>query len=92
MSLYVVGTPIGNLGDITLRALETLKSVDKIYCEDTRRTRQLLSAYEISKPTDSLHHHSSSEKLNKVIDELKSGEDIAYVTDAGTPGIADPGG
>ncbi|HUD20836.1 MAG TPA: 16S rRNA (cytidine(1402)-2'-O)-methyltransferase [Candidatus Saccharimonadales bacterium] len=92
MTLYVIGTPIGNLQDITLRALETLKNVDKIYCEDTRRTKILLDAYHISKPIDSLHQHSSETKLIKIAQELGAGQDIAYLTDAGTPGISDPGG
>ncbi len=87
--LYVVATPIGNLKDITLRALETLKFVDKIYCEDTRRTKQLLAAYEINKPVDSYHHHSDY-KIPGIIRELQSGIEIAYVSDAGTPGVADP--
>lgn len=92
MTLYVVGTPIGNLQDITFRAIETLKNVDKIYCEDTRRTRNLLDAFEIHKPTESLHQHSNQGKFDQVIRELKAGQDIAYMTDAGTPGIQDPGG
>jgi 16S rRNA (cytidine1402-2'-O)-methyltransferase len=91
MTLYIVATPIGNLKDITLRALETLKDVDKIYCEDTRRTRTLLQAYEISKPIDNLHQHSKDAKLDRVVGELKSGRDVAYLTDAGTPGVSDPG-
>lgn len=90
--LYVVATPIGNLKDITFRAIETLQSVDKIYCEDTRQTRKLLSAYSISKSTDSYHHHSAPHKLEVILGELKSGMSLAYVTDAGTPGIADPAG
>lgn len=90
--LYIVATPVGNLQDITLRALETLRAVDKIYAEDTRRTRILLDTYEIKKPLESLHHHSSPAKLEQVIGELTDGLEIAYVTDAGTPGVADPGG
>jgi 16S rRNA (cytidine1402-2'-O)-methyltransferase len=90
--LYIVATPIGNLKDITFRAIETLQSVDKIYCEDTRQTRKLLSAYSISKPIDSYHHHSAPHKLETILRELKNGTELAYVTDAGTPGIADPGG
>lgn len=90
--LYIVATPIGNLKDITFRAIETLQSVDKIYCEDTRQTRKLLTAYSISKPIDSYHHHSAPHKLETILRELKSGTDLAYATDAGTPGIADPGG
>lgn len=90
--LYVIATPIGNLQDITLRALEVLKSVDKIYCEDTRVTRKLLTHFDIHKPTDSFHHHSSEKKIEQILFELKEGKDIAYVSDAGTPGISDPVG
>src|SRR5512133_3232273 len=92
MTLFIVGTPIGNLQDISLRALETLKLADRIYCEDTRRTSNLLSAYQISKPLGSLHHHSSEAKYQELINYLKDGENIAYLTDAGTPGVSDPGG
>lgn len=88
----MVATPIGNLKDVTFRAIETLKSVDKIYAEDTRRSRILLAAYEIQKPLESLHHHSPPAKLEHVLGELKAGLAIAYITDAGTPAIADPGG
>lgn len=90
--LYIVATPIGNLKDITYRAVETLKEVDVIACEDTRRTGQLLAAYEIKKRLVSLHHHSSEKKINDLVYRMKKGESIAYVSDAGTPGIADPGG
>ena len=90
--LYIVATPIGNLQDITLRALEVLKSVDAIYAEDTRRTKLLLNYYDIKKPVYSLHHHSSDSQIETVICGLKDGDSYAYVTDAGTPGIADPGG
>lgn len=89
--LFIVATPIGNLRDITLRALDTLKSVEKIYCEDTRRTRILLAGCSIKTPIESFHQYSLG-KIAKIIDELKSGADLAYVTDAGTPGIQDPGG
>lgn len=89
--LYFIATPIGNLKDITLRALETLQSVDKIYAEDTQVTRKLLTAYQVSKPINSFHQHSQAAKLERIIAELKSGREIAYLTDAGTPGIADPG-
>lgn len=89
--LYIVATPIGNLGDITFRAVEVLKSVDKIYCEDTRRTATLLRHYHIEKPTASFHQHSPG-KIESIIKELKEGMDLAYVSDAGTPGIQDPGG
>jgi len=89
--LYIVATPIGNLGDITFRAIETLKGVDKVYCEDTRRTKTLLARYEITKPLESFHQHSA-DKVVRIIAELKNDAEIAYVTDAGTPGIQDPGG
>ncbi len=90
-TLYVVGTPIGNLGDITLRALEILKSVDSILCEDTRVTRKLLQKYAIDKPTVSYHSHSGLAKVDYIISLLKEGKDLALVSDAGTPGISDPG-
>lgn len=89
--LYVVSTPIGNLGDITLRALETLKNVDVIACEDTRHTLQLLNHFEIKKPLVSYHQHSGSLKVDKLLSLLKEGNDVAIVTDAGTPGVSDPG-
>lgn len=89
--LYIIATPIGNLGDITIRAIEILKSVDKIYCEDTRRTAKLLAHFEIKKPLESFHEHSEG-KIERIVAELKQGNEIAYVSDAGTPGINDPGG
>ncbi|MBV9349174.1 MAG: 16S rRNA (cytidine(1402)-2'-O)-methyltransferase [Patescibacteria group bacterium] len=89
--LYVVATPIGNLKDITLRALETLKSVDRIVAEDTRVTAKLLARYEIRKPMFSLHARSSERAVQKVLELVADGEAIAFVTDAGTPGISDPG-
>lgn len=92
MSLFVVATPIGNLQDITLRALETLKSVDLVVCEDTRRTGLLLHQFEIKKPLVCLHQHTSDEKLAALVGRMEDGEAVAYVTDAGTPGIQDPGG
>lgn len=90
-SFYVVATPIGNMGDITLRALETLKSVDLILCEDTRQTRKLLEKYNISKPTMSYHARSKLAKVDKIFELLEKGKNLALVSDAGTPGISDPG-
>lgn len=90
-SLFVVPTPIGNLGDITLRALETLKSVDAILAEDTRTSGILLKHYNISKPLHSFHIFNEHKALASVITKLKNGETMALVSDAGTPGISDPG-
>jgi 16S rRNA (cytidine1402-2'-O)-methyltransferase len=90
--LYVVATPIGNLGDISERALETLKRVSFVVCEDTRVTKKLLAHYNINVSTLSYHHHSSSKILDNLVERLKAGESMAYVSDAGTPGISDPGG
>ncbi len=89
--LYVVATPIGNLEDITLRALRTLKEVDIIVCEDTRITARLLERYEIKKPLLSYHQHSGPLKIQHIIEQLQRGKSIALVSDAGTPGISDPG-
>ncbi|WP_297198432.1 16S rRNA (cytidine(1402)-2'-O)-methyltransferase [Thermanaeromonas sp.] len=89
--LFLVGTPLGNLEDITLRALRVLKEVDLIAAEDTRRTRALLSYYNIHKPLTSFHHHNRKEKGPVLIRRLQEGQDIALVTDAGMPGISDPG-
>lgn len=89
--LYIVATPIGNLGDITYRAVETLKNVDAVLAEDTRVARKLLSHFGISKPLISFQEHSSPKALAHVLDVLKEGKDLALVTDAGTPGISDPG-
>ena len=89
--LYIVATPIGNMGDITLRAVETLKNVDLILCEDTRETRKILEKYNINTPTMSYHAHSKLEKVDKIFELLEGGEDLALVSDAGTPGISDPG-
>jgi 16S rRNA (cytidine1402-2'-O)-methyltransferase len=89
--LYIVATPIGNLEDITLRALRVLRSVDRIACEDTRQTRKLLDRYDISTPTISSHEHNEAERSRQFIEELRNGARIAVVSDAGTPGISDPG-
>lgn len=89
--LYVVATPIGNLSDITLRALETLKMVDAIAAEDTRHTSGLLSHFGISKKLIAVHEHNEHQSAEKLLTQLKAGENIALVTDAGTPGISDPG-
>ena len=89
--LYIVATPIGNLEDITFRAIRMLKEVNLVAAEDTRRTRKLLNAYEISTPLISLHEHNEKEKSLLIIARIKSGMNVAYVTDAGTPCISDPG-
>ena len=90
--LYLVATPIGNLEDITLRALRVLRSVDRIACEDTRQTQKLLNHFEIHTPTVSYHMHNEGSRAQELTAELKLGARIAVVSDAGTPGIADPGG
>lgn len=89
--LYVVATPIGNLLDISYRAIEILKNVDLIACEDTRVTKKILSHYNINVPTISYFQHSKISKTNQLISKIKEGKNIALVTDAGTPGISDPG-
>lgn len=89
--LYIVATPIGNLGDITFRAIETLKSVDVVLTEDTRVTKKLLSHYGISKPLISFWEHSPPKVLERILNLLEEGKNLALVTDAGTPGISDPG-
>lgn len=91
-TLYMVGTPIGNMEDMTYRAVRILKEVRAIFCEDTRHTKNLLSRYDISTQCYSLHEHSGSSHYQKAYELLTNGEDVAYVTDAGTPGISDPGG
>ena len=91
-TLYVVATPIGNLGDLTLRAIDVLKSCDRVAAEDTRRTRQLLSHLGIEgKPLDALHAHSTARDVAKLVERLEAGASIALVTDAGTPAVSDPG-
>ncbi len=89
--LYIVATPIGNLGDMTLRALETLKAVDTVLSEDTRVTGNLLRHFEIHRPLVSFHEHTDQDKAAKLIARMQAGENMALVTDAGTPGISDPG-
>jgi 16S rRNA (cytidine1402-2'-O)-methyltransferase len=89
--LYVVSTPIGNLGDITLRALDVLKSVDVIAAEDTRHSGMLLKRFEIKKPLLSYHEHNEAMRAAQLVERLAAGEDVALVTDAGTPGLSDPG-
>jgi 16S rRNA (cytidine1402-2'-O)-methyltransferase len=89
--LYIVATPIGNLGDTTKRAIDILKDVDFVFCEDTRVTKKLLNHFEINTPVDSYHQHSSTIKSKKILDILKNGQSVALVTDAGTPGVSDPG-
>ena len=89
--LYIVSTPIGNLEDITLRALRILREVDLIACEDTRVTIKLLSHYQIQKPLTSYHEHNEKEKAEELVVLLESGKSMALVSDAGTPGVSDPG-
>lgn len=88
---YVVATPIGNLSDMTARAIETLKNVALIACEDTRVSSRLLAHYNIATKTVSYHQHSDAAKARALIDALRAGRDVALITDAGTPGISDPG-
>ncbi len=90
--LYVVATPIGNLGDITLRALESLKSADVIAAEDTRHSGMLLKHFGISKPLVSYHEHNEAMRTAQLVERLAAGETVALITDAGLPGISDPGG
>ena len=89
--LYIVATPIGNLSDITLRALETLKQVDLIACEDTRQTKKLTNHFNIDTPLTSYYEHNKLSKGQFLLNLLKEGKDIALVSDSGTPGISDPG-
>lgn len=88
--LYIVSTPIGNLEDITYRAVRILSEVDSIACEDTRTSATLLNHYNIQKPLISFHSHSGQTKTHKIIDQLKQGKNIALISDAGTPGFSDP--
>jgi 16S rRNA (cytidine1402-2'-O)-methyltransferase len=89
--LYVIATPIGNLGDITRRALEILKDVDLVAAEDTRHSGILLKHYQINKPLISYHQHNEAMRTAQLIEQLAAGETIALITDAGTPGVSDPG-
>ena len=90
-NLYIVATPIGNLSDMTFRGVDVLNQVDFVACEDTRVTKKLLSYYDIDTPVITYHQHTKDVKANRIIDEINSGKNIALVTDAGTPGISDPG-
>jgi 16S rRNA (cytidine1402-2'-O)-methyltransferase len=92
MKLYVMATPIGNLGDISQRALEVLGKADLVICEDTRVSKRLLEHYNISKPLFSYHQHSDSSAISKILQKVPVDGVLVYVTDAGTPGISDPGG
>jgi 16S rRNA (cytidine1402-2'-O)-methyltransferase len=89
--LYVVATPIGNLEDITLRALRVLREADLIACEDTRHTQKLLNHFEIKTPTQSYHEHNEASRAQELVERIRGGQRIALVCDAGTPGISDPG-
>lgn len=91
-TLYIVGTPIGNLEDLTFRAKRILSTVSVVACEDTRVTKKLLHHYQIAIPTISLHHHSSLAHIDHILQRVHHGQDVAVVTDAGMPGLADPGG
>ena len=89
--LYLIATPIGNLGDITYRAVEALQGCAEVWCEDTRQTAKLLNHLGIKKPLVSCHEYTQKEKAPQLLEKLKAGLDIAYVSDAGMPGISDPG-
>ena len=89
--LFIVPTPIGNLKDITIRAIDTLQAVDIIYAEDTRTSLKLLNHYEISTPMQSFHMHNEHAKINNIVSSFKQGKTAAIISDAGTPGISDPG-
>ena len=89
--LYLCATPIGNLSDITLRTIDTLKGVSAVYCEDTRRTRELMTHLGIKKPLIACHEHNERQRAEEIAERVLSGEAIAFVSDAGMPGISDPG-
>ena len=91
-TLFLMATPIGNLEDITLRALRVLKEADVVACEDTRVSKVLLNAYELKKDCLSLHQHTSMDKVERLLDRVEKGEKAVYISDAGTPGMNDPGG
>lgn len=91
-TLYMVATPIGHLGDFSFRGVETLRKAAVVACEDTRHSKRLLMHYGIETPLVSFHAHSSDAVIERLLDRIEAGEDVAYVTDAGTPGISDPGG
>ena len=90
-SLYIIATPIGNLGDITFRAIETLKNVDLVLAEDTRHSKKLFDHYEIKSPLTAFHEHNENEKTSEIVSEIHTGKSIALISDAGTPLISDPG-
>ena len=89
--LYIIATPIGNLSDISFRALEVLKTLDLLLCEDTRMTKRLLNRYELSLPVESYREQVHQRRLNRIVERLNNNETIGLVSDAGTPGISDPG-
>ncbi len=91
MTLYIVATPIGNLGDMTCRAIETLKNTDLVAAEDTRTAQKLFAKFEISTPLTSFHAHSTEREMERILTELKSNKAVALISEAGTPGISDPG-
>ena len=90
-TLYVCATPIGNLGDITIRVLETLKQVDFIAAEDTRHSKKLLAHYGIKTPMISYHQHNEKQRAQEIVDKIRQGKNCALISDAGMPGISDPG-
>jgi 16S rRNA (cytidine1402-2'-O)-methyltransferase len=92
MKLFIIATPIGNLSDLTARAVETFKEVDAILCEDTRVTLRILNHLNLKKPLVSFHQHSDDRKFRDVLEMMREGKSLGLVTDAGTPGISDPGG